>query len=59
MKLSEARLARAEYKAVVAELLGKKEPDSTKAEFHQPVTTQDINIQCGKMSWMHDMTAYY
>ena len=32
-KLSEARLARAEHKAVVAELLGEKEPDSSKAEF--------------------------
>ena len=31
-KLSEARLSRAEHKAVVGELLGEKEPDSSEAE---------------------------
>ena len=38
-KLSEARLSRAEHKAVVGELLGKKEPDSSEAEFLEPVST--------------------
>ena len=43
-KLSEARLARAEHKAVVTELLGEKVSDSTKAVFLKPVTTQDIGM---------------
>ena len=38
-KSSETRLARAEHKAVVIELLGKKDPDSTEVEFLKPVTT--------------------
>ena len=38
-RLSEARLARVEHKAVVNELLGEKEPDNTEAEFLEPVTT--------------------
>ena len=38
-KLSEARLSRAEHKAVVGELLAEKEPDSSEAEFLEPVTT--------------------
>ena len=36
-KVSEARPARAEHKAIVTKLLSKKEPDSTKAEFLEPV----------------------
>ena len=38
-KLSEARPARAEHKAVVGELLGEKGPDSSEAEFFEPITT--------------------
>ena len=38
-KLSEARLSRAEHNAVVGELLAEKEPDSSEAEFLEPVTT--------------------
>ena len=49
-KLSEARLSRAEHKAVVGELLAEKEPDSSKAEFLEPVTTRDVGIQCGKIT---------
>ena len=49
-KLSEARLSRAELKAVVDELLAEKEPDSSEAEFLEPVTTQDVGIQCGKIT---------
>ena len=49
-KLSEARLARAEHKAVVGELLGERDPDSSEAEFLEPVTTQDVGIQCGKIT---------
>ena len=32
-KLSEARLAKAEHKAAVTEILGEKQSDSTEAEF--------------------------
>ena len=49
-KLSEARLSRAEHKAVVGELLAEKEPDSSEAEFLEPVTTRDVGIQCGKIT---------
>ena len=44
-KVSEARLARAEHKAVVAELLGEKEPDSTEDEFLNPVTTLEVKLK--------------
>ena len=49
-KLSEARLGKAKHKAVVTELLGEKESDSTKAEYLKPVTTRDVGIQCGKIT---------
>ena len=39
IKLSEAKLAKPEYKAVLTELLGEKELDSTKTEFLEPVAT--------------------
>ena len=49
-KLSEARLARPKHNAVVAELLGEKEPDRSEAEFLKPATTRDVGIQCGKIT---------
>ena len=49
-KLTDTRLARAEHKAVVTELLGEEETDSTEAEFLELVTTQDVSIQCGKIT---------
>ena len=49
-KLTDTRLARAEHKAVVTELLGEEETDSTAAEFLKLVTTQDVSIQCGKIT---------
>ena len=47
-KLSEARLARAEHKAVVTELLGEKEADTAEAEFLERVTARDVGILCSK-----------
>ena len=49
-KLSEAKLARAEHKAVMTKLLGKKQSDSSEAEFLEPVNTRDIGIQCCKIT---------
>ena len=48
-KLSESRLARAEHKAIVAENWVRK-TGSNKAEFLEPVTTQDVGIRCSKIN---------
>ena len=50
-KLSEARQAKAQHKAVVNELLGDSTGESAEAEFIEPIiTTQDIGVQCGKIT---------
>ena len=50
-KLSEARQAKAQHKAVVNELLGDSIGESSEAEFTEPIiATRDIGIQCGKIT---------
>ena len=54
----------------MGELLAEKEPDSSKAEFLEPVTTRDVGIQCGKitrctigsimvLNYIHRLTSTY
>ena len=50
-KLSEARQAKAQHKAVVNELLDNSTGESAEAEFIEPIiTTRDIGVQCGKIT---------
>ena len=50
-KLSEARQAKAQHKAVVNELLGDSTGESAEAEFIEPIIiTRDIDVQCGKIT---------
>ena len=49
-KLSEARQAMAQHRAIVEELLDKGVgADSSNHEPVRPVTTQDVSIQCNKI----------
>ena len=50
-KLSEARQAKAQHKAVVNKLLGDSTGESAEAESIEPIiTTRDIGVQCGKIT---------
>ena len=43
----------------MTKLLDEKETDSTETGLLELVSTQDVSIQCGKVTWMYNKTAYY